>query len=737
MLLIVVYFFGCQNNNDPLPSEWNMNVIPAVQEMTVLDGGIQINPTIEIQASEGLGQAKADLADLLNDETYAEPRYLNTDRTIRLDLTAYNYGLEGYELLVDQSGVVIRSNTTVGIQRGTATLKQLIWLNASEQGYFLPLVHIKDWSRFAHRGLLLDCSRHFFEVEVVMKYIDLLHLFKMNTLHWHLTEDQGWRIAIDAYPKLTEVGAWRTELDSSAYGGFYEKDDIRSVVAYAAQKGITVIPEIELPGHSQAAIAAYPHLSCTGDSIDVANDWGVFKEIYCAGNDSTFKFLETVLTEVMELFPSKQIHIGGDEVPKSRWDKCSKCQQRMVDEGLETEEELQSYFIQRIHAFLSANGRELIGWDEILEGGLSEGAIVQSWRGVDGGIEAVKHGHQAIMSPTSHAYFDYGLDAIDLKKVYAFNPIPKGLKDAEVSLILGGECNIWTEHVPDSKTLDQKVFPRLMAMAEVLWSDSSYRHYEEFNDRVQHFYPILDAMGVSYGQEAIPMTHVIHLDKSSAYIELIPYSDEIELKFQYQCVDCNPFWSAYSDMIQTIQSGTILIQPERNGRNYDEVIKIPVSTHKGINAEVTYEHPYSKWYRGGGVKGLVDSKLGTLNFRDGAWQGFWGTDLECVVELSEEMSITSVSANFYQYNNSWIFIPKEMAVEVSKDGQSWTSLQATLSDVDPKQRGKFIHTLAILSENTQAVKFVKLIVKNLGKVPDWHEAAGADSWIFIDEIQIK
>lgn len=649
-----------------------------------------------------------------------------------------DFGLEGYELSVNDTRIVISADTKVGIARGITSLQQLMLLNKFEDQYFIPKVTIKDWAEFEHRGLLLDCSRHYFDMSVIKEYINLLALFKMNVLHWHLTEDQGWRIPINAYPRLTSVGAFRLDANGQTYGGYYSKEEIEEVIRYASQKEITVIPEIELPGHAQAALASYPWLSCTNDSIAVANDWGVFKDIYCAGNDSVFDFLETVLTEVMVLFPSEKIHIGGDEAPKIRWENCAKCQKRMLTEGLSSEEELQSYFIQRIQNFLARNGRRIIGWDEILEGGVSKDAIVQSWRGMEGGIEAVKHGNQAIMSPTSHAYFDYGLAAIDLKKVYSFYPIPEGLTKAEASLIIGGECNMWTERVPDRATLDNRVFPRLLAMSEVLWSDSTQRNFPEFQKRVQSFYPILDALGVKYGEESVALSYTMELKSNQAQLVLTPYSDGIDMEYRYLCSDCDTSLNVYSKPISIDQSGIIQIQPKKNAKNYGPIISIPVANHMGLNAEVKYSSEYSQWYTGGGNQALVDAKLGTLNSRDGSWQGFWGEDLECTLKLVKPNTlISSVSANFFQYNNSWVFIPEEIEVEVSNDGIEWKLWGITKSDVDPKKRGTFIHLLEVKIAEPEPVSYLRVKVKNLGKVPEWHEAAGSDAWIFIDEIIVK
>lgn len=743
--LFLVFFstafllMSCGDSNVDDTSRLNIDIIPIPQKITVKAGVLKLSNLPNILASPQLEESKDLLARFFKEKTQlSNSATLAESVIIQLEMDSLHpFQNEGYRLAIDKSTIQLTAKTKEGIQRGLASLEQLILLNQKEESNVLPLAVIEDWPNFPHRGFLLDCSRHFFEVDVIKKYIDLLAFYKMNTLHWHLTEDQGWRIAIDKYPKLTEVGAFRTESDGTIYGGFYSKEEIRELVAYASSRRIQIIPEIELPGHSQAAIAAYPHLSCTGDSIEVANDWGVFKEIYCAGNDSVFYFLEDVLTEVMELFPSKYIHIGGDEAPKVRWAECKKCRRRIASEGLTGEEELQSYFIRRIQAFLNENGREIIGWDEILEGGLAKGAIVQSWRGMEGGIEAVRHGNQAIMSPTSHAYLDYGLDAIDLKKVYGFDPIPKDLTPSERELIIGGECNMWTEHVPNEKTLDSKVFPRLLAMAEVLWSDSSSRDFSEFTNRVQSHYPILEKLDVHYGEESVAMSYTMELHNGDAYLKLIPYSRAISLKYNYACTGCSNSTKDYSKKIPIRKSGTIAVQPYRNGQPYGDSIYIPVVHHAGINAKVTYDNPYSNWYTAGGENGLVDGKLGTLNFRDGGWQGFQGYDFDCTLTLDNPSKVSSVTAHFYQYSNSWIFIPEEVEVDVSLDGAIWKSWGSVTCNNDPKQRGKFIQPVQIATDNPEVINFIRLSAKNTATVPDWHEAAGSDAWLFIDEIIVK
>ncbi|PLW93355.1 MAG: hypothetical protein C0592_06405, partial [Marinilabiliales bacterium] len=424
--------------------------------------------------------------------------------------TAEWCGEEGYHLEVTEEEINITALKPAGIFYALQSLKQvLLYSEFTPRGFaknifYAPACIIHDKPRFQWRGMNLDCCRHFMEKDFVKRYIDLLAFHKMNVLHWHLTEDQGWRIEIKKYPKLTEIGAWRIEEDGTRYGGYYTQDDIREIVAYAEDRFITVVPEIEMPGHSMAALAAYPHLSCTGGPFEVENRWGVFKDIYCAGNDSVFAFLKDVLSEVMVLFPSEYIHIGGDEAPKYRWENCPKCQKRIKDEGLADEHELQSWFITKIEEFLNDNGRKLIGWDEILEGGLAPSATVQSWRGFEGAFEAASHNHTAIVSPTSHCYFDYGVGTTNLEKVYSFEPIPDGLPTDKHRYILGGECNMWSERAPQ-ELVDSKVFPRLCAISEVLWSPTTDRSFDEFHERMQSHYSLLDKLGVEYGFENEPI----------------------------------------------------------------------------------------------------------------------------------------------------------------------------------------------------------------------------------------
>ena len=430
---------------------------------------------------------------------------------------------EGYVLNIFNDEINILANSPNGIYYGIQTLNQILDSGQkSNKGITILNMKIVDEPRFKWRGMHLDVGRHFFDISFIKKYIDYIAIHKMNIFHWHLTEDQGWRVEIDSYPKLTEVSAFRDEtlighyrddprrFDGKKYGGYYTKDEMKEIVEYARKRYITVVPEIEMPGHSRAVLAAYPELSCTGGPHTVAKLWGVHKEVFCAGKESTFEFLEKVLIEVSDIFPGEYIHIGGDECPKDRWEEHELDQQRMRKEGLDNENELQSYFIKRIEGILNKLGKRLIGWDEILEGGLAPGAIVQSWRGMEGGISAVDAGHEVIMSPTSHAYFDYYQSKnrleeplaiggyLPLEKVYQFEPVPEEIDPSKEYLVLGGQGNLWTEYISSFDKAEYMILPRMSAMAEVLWTPRILLNFRSFSNRMNWQYFRYDRMDAKY-----------------------------------------------------------------------------------------------------------------------------------------------------------------------------------------------------------------------------------------------
>ena len=503
----------------------NISIIPKPMEMSVGEGSFQLDENCFLQIDENNPEIKR-IAGFLKE--HLENFYgfkLNgkkDGKAIQLKIISQlNLGNEGYLLKVNNSTIIITAAAPNGIFYGIQTLKQLLPVESENGILKVPVVDIKDQPRFAWRGSMLDVCRHYFPVSFIKKYIDILAMYKINTFHWHLTDDQGWRIEIKKYPLLTEISHWRDEtlvgrpgrtntFDGIGYGGFYTQEQAKEIIHYAAERYITVVPEIEMPGHSSAALAAYPQLGCTGGPYKVQGTWGVFKDVYCAGKDETVDFLQDVLDEIIEIFPSEFIHVGGDECPKDAWKLCPDCQKRIADNHLKDEHELQSWLITRMDNYLTSKGKRLIGWDEILEGGLAPQAAVMSWRGTDGGIEAARQNHDVVMSPTSHMYIDYYQSKdteneplaiggfLPLEKVYSFEPLPAELSPDEAKHILGVQTNLWTEYITNTKKAEYMLLPRLQAEAEVAWTKKENKNFENFAHRLDTDYLRLEKMGINF-----------------------------------------------------------------------------------------------------------------------------------------------------------------------------------------------------------------------------------------------
>ena len=527
--LLLLFFWSCSSNDNGKVKDQVLGLIPFPAKLEINNGFFQFEKEIRISLESETKESELVINylsehlkknynfDLIRTKGSSQVQY-------KIDRDRKDLGEEGYHLEVSSAEISLSAPNPAGLFYGSVTLLQL--LDEGERlgrSGSVPAVNISDSPRFSWRGMHLDVGRHFFPVDFVKRYIDLIAMHKMNRFHWHLTEDHGWRIEIKKYPKLTEIGAWRKEslvghyndkphrFDGLRYGGFYTQDEIRDVVDYATARFITVVPEIEMPGHSEAALAAYPELGCTDGPFEVEKVWGIHEDVYCAGKETTFEFLQNVLTEVMALFPSTYIHIGGDECPKTRWKAHDLDQKRMKEENLKDEHELQSYFVKRIERFLSSHNRRLVGWDEILEGGLPPAATVMSWRGYEGGIKAANSGHDVIMTPTSYCYFDYYQSKdkeseplaiggfLPLEKVYLFEPIPPEIDLEKAHHILGGQGNVWTEYIKTESHLEYMAMPRMSAMAEVLWSSKSDRSYKGFIARLamSHF-GRFDRMDVNY-----------------------------------------------------------------------------------------------------------------------------------------------------------------------------------------------------------------------------------------------
>ena len=555
--LTALTFFSCATREKSGPNmKEDYQIIPKPANMTFEDGRFQINDETKISGIKTLQTEGGYLAEMLSMATGNSINFITatgqteakTGNTINLSISDTISNTEGYVLSVTPEAVTIAGKSSKGVFYGIQTLRQLLPAeveNKKISDLSIPAVTIVDQPRYAYRGMHLDVCRHFFPVSFIKKYIDLLAMHKLNTFHWHLTDDQGWRMEIKQYPELTKVGAYRngtivghypgTQNDNERYGGFYTQEEAKEVIAYAKAKHITVIPEIELPGHASAAIAAYPYLSCFpneptvipegmisekgkelqehGTPKIVQESWGVFPDVFCAGKDSTFVFLDNVIDEVIDVFPSEYIHIGGDECPKDNWKRCPACQARIKKLNLKDEHGLQSYFVQRIEKHVNKKGRKIIGWDEILEGGLAPNATVMSWRGEEGGIEAAKQDHDVIMTPTTYLYFDYyqfkdpltqplGIGGyVSLEKVYGYNPDPKELTKAQHKYILGAQANIWTEYIATPEHLEFMVLPRLAALSEVDWTPQADRDFADFKKRLGNLEERYQIMGINYGRE--------------------------------------------------------------------------------------------------------------------------------------------------------------------------------------------------------------------------------------------
>ncbi|MDZ7263967.1 MAG: glycoside hydrolase family 20 protein [candidate division KSB1 bacterium] len=733
----------------------SLSIIPKPAEIHLGEGVFEINAETKIYFQPQTADIRAIAEDLAYHVTattglalQAEPFSPTTPMfhaiVLKIQPIDTALGLEGYQLTVHQNAIEMIAHQPAGLFYAVQTLRQLVASEpegqptaSSPTAWRIPCLNIFDRPRFAWRGMLLDCCRHFMTKDFVKRYIDLLAYHKMNRFHWHLTEDQGWRIEIKKYPKLTEVGAWRKYEDGTVHGGFYTQEDIKEVVAYAQQRFITVIPEIELPGHCQAALACYPELSCTGGPFDVSTRWGVHKDVYCAGNEATFQFLEDVLGEVVDLFPAPYIHIGGDEVPKDRWEKCPKCQARKSAESLGNEHELQSYFIKRIEQFLLTKNRRIIGWDEILEGGLAPGATVQSWRGMEGATAAASAGHDAIVSPTSHAYFDYPIETLDLRQVYSFEPIPSGLSTDQARHILGGECNMWTEYAPQ-ETIDSKMFPRLLAMSEVLWSPREGKNYHEFHRRVRRHYPRLERLGVQYGPESRPISILPAFDPTRQEFRISLESGEAELEIHYTLDGSSPTLQSkrYLQPLTLKQSALIRAQAFRDGEPYGVPTEKQFIFHLATGKSVQLRYSYSPKYAAAGNLALTDGITGSLNFRDGFWQGFEQDDLEAIIDLGKIERFRKIGVTFLQNAGSWIFMPRVVEYGISDDGDKFETVARVENDIPTDYPEAIIKEFKAKVPDAKA-RYIKIFAQNIGVCPPNHPGAGGKAWLFVDEIVVR
>lgn len=660
---------------------------------------------------------------------------------------------EGYTLQVSKDQVTLTGHDAAGIIHGIQSLRQL-WQSSTGNTLTIPGYAITDYPRFAYRGMALDVSRHMFPVPFIKKYIDLLSLYKFNTFHWHLTDDQGWRIEIKRYPRLQSIAAWRKQtlighkketphrFDGKPYGGYYTQSEIKEVVRYATQRGITIIPEIEMPGHALAALAAYPALGCTGGPYATATFWGVFDDVFCAGNDSTFVFLQQVLDEVMQLFPSRYIHIGGDECPKTRWKACAKCQQRIQALSLKDEHDLQSYFIQRIEKYVNSKGRAIIGWDEILEGGLAPNATVMSWRGEEGGIAAAQQKHSVIMTPESHLYFDYyqsrnGAEPVaagnytPLSKVYHYQPA-SSVPDTLLPFVTGVEGQAWSEYYTNAAQAAYMVFPRALALAELAWTPAALRNYDHFLQRLRGQSALLRQLQVSYfnnfdeviGTGTRPLKGTVELSLFTSYPDAaIHYTTDNSMPSGRSPLYTSPVVMKKSGYLKA------MVFDER-GKALGRVFQQAVTIHKAMGASVTLTHqPMARWNPG--TDALVNGIAGGPRYNDAQWLGFSGDNLEAVIDLGTPQAIHSIGLHLLNYHWQRIWAPVVLDIEVSDDGVQYSQLFT--------QRNFRVNGINTVRASVKQVKarYIKVKGINKGVIPAGEYGAGGKALLMIDEIMIN
>lgn len=746
-------------------------VIPLPQQVTTVQGAdFRLDKGVKILYPEGnekMRKNAALLADYVGQMTGLELQTAagtasEAKGNIVLELGLASENPEAYRLKATADGVTIAGASEAGVFYGIQTLRKSLPI-VQGGAVDLPEVEINDWPRFAYRGAHLDVSRHFIGIDSVKRFIDILALHNMNRFHWHLTDDQGWRIEIKKRPELTEKGSMRKatvvghnsgKYDSIPHGGFYTQEEAQEIVAYAADRHITVIPEIDMPGHMQAALTAYPYLGCTGGPYDVWGQWGISDDVLCAGNDSTLQFIDDVLAEIIEIFPSEYIHVGGDECPKVRWEKCPKCQARIKALGIKpdgkhsNEEQLQSFVINYAEKFLNAHGRQIIGWDEIMEGGLAPNATVMAWRNAQEGIKAAKMGHDAIMTPSSHLYFDYyqskeveqepiaigGFIPIDM--VYSYEPVPASLTPEEAKHIIGVQANLWTEYIPNFRQVEYMELPRMAALAEVQWSEPTLKNYDAFLARLPQLVRIYDLMGYNYAKHVFDVNVTFLPDQADGALGVVMFAiDSADIHYTLDGTEPTAASPKYADTLKITEPGTlkaVVVRPNGNSRIFTEEIAFNKASMKPI----TMLQPINDQYKYDGAITLVDGLKGNGNYKTGRWIAFWQNDMEAVIDLLRPTEISKAQIETNVAKGDWVFDARYFGIEVSDDGKTFRKVaSADYPAMTEKARnGVYEHELTFEPVTT---RYVKIVAKPEHKMPAWHGGKGSPAFLFIDEISLN
>lgn len=767
---LVIMFIGvlvsCQNKTKVF-TENDIKIIPKPVELQLEQGSFKFDKETKFVVAN---DAQNSIFALLT-EKFKTVSGWNLEVSKEAPQTNYvqlvvdeNLEEEAYNLDINSDCILISAKSNAGFLYGTETLRQLLPIEiessnrVSETEWVVANLKIDDQPRYQYRGLMLDVSRHFFEIDYLKKTIDRLAMLKMNVLHLHLVDDQGWRIEIKKYPKLTEVGAWRVDQEDKhwdgrytpspqekgTYGGFYTQEELKDLVAYAATKSVEIIPEIEMPAHVSSAIASYPELSCHERPIGVPSGglWPI-TDIYCAGKEQTFEFLENVLLEVMEIFPSKYIHVGGDEATKTNWETCPHCKKRMNAEGLKSVEQLQSYFITRMERFINSNGKRLIGWDEILEGGIAPEATVMSWRGVKGGVEAAEQGHDVIMTPGSHCYFDHYQGPQNeeplawggytpLSKVYTFDPVVETMNETEAKHVLGGQANLWSEQIKTEAHSEYMIFPRLAALSETLWSPKELRDWADFSSRIEALFKRFELLDINYAKSTYLVMHDAQIDLNTQEV-LISLNNEFpnaDIRYALNDDALNESATPYTTPIKINQTTRIKASLFKDGKPVGKPFTETIEFHKGVGKTIFFKKPYHKDYPGEDEFGLVNTLRGTKNFRDGHWQAWLHDDMEAVIDLGEPTKVKEVSVGTMENQGPGIYFPKAVNVYLSDDGSNYKKVGG-IERAHAKNPTFDLKEFKIDFEE-QKTRYVKVVAENLEESPD-----GNGPWLFVDEIVIK
>jgi hexosaminidase len=768
VLVLLTIMASCQNKKkDKVFTESDIAIIPQPAELQLEKGVFHFNKNTKFVVTD---ESQKEIASILIDKfekasgwTLIAAKKIPTKDFIQFKIDE-SLEDEAYILKVNSNNVSISSKDNAGFLYGIETLRQLLPTEIesktiiSDPDWQIPNLTIKDQPRYKYRGLMLDVSRHFFEIDYLKKTIDRLAMLKMNVLHLHLVDDQGWRIEIKKYPKLTDVGAWRVDQEDKhwdgryttsadekgTYGGFYTQEQLKDLVAYAATKSVEIIPEIEMPAHVSSAIAAYPELSCHEKPIGVPSGglWPI-TDIYCAGKESTFEFLENVLVEVMEIFPSKYIHVGGDEATKTNWAKCQHCKKRKQTEGLDSVEELQSYFITRMERFINSKGKRLIGWDEILEGGLAPEATVMSWRGVKGGLEAAEQGHDVIMTPGSHCYFDHYQGPQNeeplawggytpLSKVYTFDPTVEGMTETDAKHVLGGQANLWSEQIKTEAHSEYMIYPRLAALSETLWSPKGLRNWENFSSRIVSMFDRFNHLDINYAKSAyLVMDDVkIDMDTKEVSVGLKNEFTDADIRYTLNENELSDNALKYTEPLKIDKTTEIHASLFKNDKPVGVPFNTTIEFHKAVGKKVAFKEIYDDRYQGEGEFGLVNTLRGTKNFSDGHWQAWLGKDMEAVIDLEQPIQIHQVLLGTLENQGPGIYFPTAVTVYVSNDGKNYKEVGVE-KRAYAKNASFDLKAFKITFE-AQSVRYVKVVATNLKKT-----SKGGDVWMFVDEIIIN